>query len=196
MDCKKAERLIPVYIDGGLGEEELIGLENHIGRCVRCSAIYDEFLLLEESLVSLREDVPDTAILYEGISRRLGLIESRRKAFQILSPPVFASMLLTVATAFLFLFRVEIMRFFAGLPSGYPVVFGSAVGSTGARISDLLSSLADGYSSALTSLLESSAGFMEYLGSLDLWIILSLSSTMTILFLLVFFHIFRKTLQE
>ncbi|UCC38833.1 MAG: zf-HC2 domain-containing protein [Candidatus Aminicenantes bacterium] len=58
MRCAKAKKLISEYIDGNLGAEKSVGLEQHLDTCADCQTLLKDFQTITQDAQELKEDSP------------------------------------------------------------------------------------------------------------------------------------------
>ena len=88
MNCDSIEELLSRCVEGDLSREEERLVNEHLAGCESCRrelALYRE---LEESLLSLKEDIPSPAAVSGRVVKRLGLERKRPKLALVFNVPV------------------------------------------------------------------------------------------------------------
>ena len=194
--CEKYEKILPLYIDGDLTESEMKDMEDHIEKCLSCSAALDQYLELERSLAGLRSDLPDPSRLAASVIKRLKLKNKRFHISSIFRTSVLSPALTTAAAIAALIFHRELEVILRLLSSRYASQMEHLV-QTGSE------SAVKNLSVSLTEYCNSMAGFVEALGSfflrageIDQWSIISISASMTLIILLWVIHLTKRILQD
>jgi Putative zinc-finger len=77
MNCHKARRLLPGYLDGGVGEREHVALRAHLESCGRCRAELERYRLLATRLANV-----EPVAVPEGLALQIRLTASRERTLK------------------------------------------------------------------------------------------------------------------
>jgi anti-sigma factor RsiW len=112
MNCRDIEQLLPYYAADELGAEERLAVERHLEKCRACSRSLDEYLILENSLRSLDNNIPSHREVADSVLKKIDLAESPRYSNLFLRPPVLAFTAALVLMVITFLENKAILEFF------------------------------------------------------------------------------------
>jgi len=124
--CERIEEMLVEYVEGSLSEEERALVSEHIKRCESCKASYRVLVELENSLLSLKNELPAYRRTMDGVCKKLGM---KRAGFL---SRFFHSSLFPVALATIV---------------GFLIIYMSNISTTGLNMKaiELSSRLADGF---------------------------------------------------
>lgn len=196
MECNGIEELIPLYIDGDLTGEEMRDIRSHIGTCAACSASFGKYMLIEESLAGLREDLPDTSAVYGAVASRLGLGRRRPDVSAIRRLPAASTFLLLVIAAASLAGRNLISRASIEISSRYGRFADTVLADALSSLSSFFDRLASGYNSAAARIAEAIGSWTLAISDLDPLLLLSIYSGMILLMILSFGMLIRRILQD
>lgn len=187
---------MPLHIDNDLSESEARELEEHLGICNRCASSLNEFLALEESLTTLKDDLPDPIIISAAVMNRLS---PGRKGFRFLPLfrfPVFMPVVLIFSAVVTFILHKQISRFLHVEASSYSAFIDRFAGSAVRYLNTGFSGIPAKYFGTLTKPFETIGSLIMKIGDIDPWMLASISSGMTLIVILSFFQIIRNILQD
>ncbi len=199
-DCEKYEVLLPVYIDGELDEADSRALEDHLEACPFCSEALARYTELEDSLVSLKNDLPDPSRLADAVVRRLKDVlkpKKKRSAVSfILRARVLAPALTTAAVIASFIFQDRLGSLIHSFASGYSSTLETLLERAGESASVNLSFYFAVYCDAVSRFTESTGAFFLRAGEIDQWTIFSISASFSLFILLWMIRMTRRILED
>ena len=129
MNCDRIEELLVPFLEGDLSTDELQAVEEHLASCAECRASLTTFMSLEESLGTLRENVPSWKTAEARFSRRAGLERRRSIPAFVFSAPFVAGLSFVVLGLVLFLRGNVIFPAIQSLGPRFAASFDSSVQS-------------------------------------------------------------------
>jgi anti-sigma factor RsiW len=105
MQCERIEELLPSYVEGDLEEDERISVEAHLAACPGCREAFGLYTVLEESLVSLKEELPSARAASRMVARRLRFNGMEAWLSSMRSAPVLGSISLLAVAVLAILLR-------------------------------------------------------------------------------------------
>ena len=101
MDCREAEKIIPLYLDGEFSGSDTKELEEHINRCSRCKIILKEEEELKKAVASLKMKRAPVS-LRNKIESRLDFVDRKTAVFSFFKTSfVVTSTALAVVSTFM-----------------------------------------------------------------------------------------------
>jgi len=195
-NCEKYEKIIPLYLDQDLSRSESEELEKHIDGCPWCARTLEQHILLESSLLELKDELPQPSFVSESVLKRLNIKKHRFIFSSIFRVPVLIPVSMVISAIAVIFFQKELTL----IIDSFSLKYNSFIDSFSATGTE---SIARQFSGTLTDYCGSVAGFIESLGmvflrigEIDLISLISISTGMTLIIILWFTHLTKQILQD
>jgi predicted anti-sigma-YlaC factor YlaD len=110
MKCEEIEKLLPSFVEGQITEEEKMAVEFHLSECPLCRESYKRYILLEELLPALKENLPPSQIIADSVIERLNLKRRRSHITRLLNVPAAASFFMIILSLFTLIYHNLIFK--------------------------------------------------------------------------------------
>jgi anti-sigma factor RsiW len=118
MDCEQIEELLSRFVEGDLSREEEALVNEHLPGCEKCRGELALYRELEESLLSMKGDLPSPAAVSGRVIRRLGLERKRPRLALVFNVPVISFLSTAACMLLIYIHSAPITRFFSAIGAG------------------------------------------------------------------------------
>jgi len=110
MKCEEIEKLLSSFAEGQISGEEKKNIESHLSNCPLCRESYRSYIFLEQSLSTLKNDLPPSRIVADSVVKSLNLKERKVYITRFLNLPVAVSFFMIILSMITFFYHNWIFK--------------------------------------------------------------------------------------